>query len=57
MSIAQMAREICGTRSVISGSPKQPVHTMDNAHSKKLGVHYPGIEGVKRYMKELVELV
>ncbi|SOH05778.1 hypothetical protein KSMBR1_3301 [Candidatus Kuenenia stuttgartiensis] len=53
MNVAQIAREICGSRSIISGTPKKSIHTIDNTQSKELGVSYPGIEGVKRYIREL----
>ncbi|MCF6147654.1 MAG: NAD(P)-dependent oxidoreductase [Candidatus Kuenenia sp.] len=54
MSIAQIAREICGTRSIISGTQKKPINTIDNTESKGLGVRYSGIEGVKQYIRDLV---
>ncbi len=40
MSIAEMAKEICGSKSKISGSSKQPINTIDNTASKNLGVRY-----------------
>ncbi len=57
MAIAEMAREICGSKSRISGTPRQPVNTIDNTKSKKLGVHYAGTEGLRRYIQELIEVV
>ncbi len=57
MSIAEMAKEICGSKSKISGTPKQPKNTIDNTKSKKLGVQYAGMEGLRRYIQELVEVV
>ena len=57
MSIAEMAREICGSKSKISGAPKRPKNTIDNIESKKLGVHYTGTKGLRQYIQELVELI
>ena len=57
MSIAEMAKEICGSKSKISGTPKQPKNTIDNTKSKKLGVHYAGTEGLRQYIQELIEVV
>ncbi|KHE90567.1 MAG: NAD(P)-dependent oxidoreductase [Candidatus Scalindua rubra] len=57
MSIAEMARDICGSKSKISGTPKQPKNTIDNAESKKLGVRYAGTEGLRWYIEELIKVV
>ncbi|HHT9136692.1 MAG TPA: NAD-dependent epimerase/dehydratase family protein [Candidatus Wunengus sp. YC60] len=57
MSIARMAKEICASKSNISGTPKQPINTIDNTQSKALGVRYAGIEGLKRYIQELIDRV
>jgi nucleoside-diphosphate-sugar epimerase len=57
LSIAEMAKEICGSKSKISGTPKQPKNTIDNTKSKKLGVRYAGAEGLRQYIKELIEVV
>jgi Nucleoside-diphosphate-sugar epimerases len=57
MSIAEMAKEICSSKSKISGTPKQPKNTIDNAESKKLGVHYAGADGLRRYIQELVKRI
>ncbi len=57
MTIASMAKELCGSRSIISGIPKQPIHTIDSTQSKVLGVHYAGMEGLKRYIQELINHV
>lgn len=57
MTIASMVKELCGSRSIISGIPKQPIHTIDNTQSKVLGVHYAGMEGLKRYIQELINHV
>lgn len=57
MAIAEMTKEICNSRSKISGTSKQPVNTMDNTASRKLGVRYVGTEGLRRYIQELVELI
>ncbi len=54
MSIARMAKEICASQSNISGTPKQPINTIDNIQSRALGVRYAGIEGLKRYIQELL---
>ena len=57
LSIAKIAKEICGSKSKISGTPKQPVNTIDNTESKKLGVQYAETEGLKKYIQELIEIV
>jgi len=57
MSIAEMAKEICDSKSKISGTPKQPKNSIDNTASKTLGVHYTGAEGLRRYIRELIEVV
>ncbi|MGR3303655.1 MAG: hypothetical protein ACUZ8I_14315, partial [Candidatus Scalindua sp.] len=57
MSIAKMAKEICGSKSKISGVPKQPINTIDNTESKKLGVHYMGTEGLRQYIQELINII
>ena len=57
MSIAEIAKEICSSKSKISGTPKQPKNTIDNTESKKLGVQYTKTEGLRQYIKELIELV
>jgi len=57
LSIAEMAKEICGSKSKISGTPKQPKNTIDNTESKKLGVRYTDTEGLRQYIKELIEVV
>jgi len=57
LSIAEMAKEICGSKSKISGTPKQPKNTIDNTESKKLGVQYAGMEGLRQYIKKLIEVV
>ncbi|MCP4252477.1 MAG: hypothetical protein GY775_03515 [Candidatus Scalindua sp.] len=57
MSIVKMAREICNSKSKISGTSKQPKNTIDNTKSKKFGVRYAGTEGLRQYIKELIEVV
>lgn len=57
LTIAEMAKEICGSKSRISGTPKQPINTMDNTESKKLGVYYKGTKGLKQYIQELIKVV
>ena len=57
ISIAEMAKEICGSKSKISGTPKQPKNTIDNTESKKLGVRYMGTDGLRQYIQELIGLV
>ena len=57
ISIAKMAKEICGSKSKISGTPKQPKNTIDNTKSKKLGVRYAGTEDLRQYIKGLIEVV
>ena len=57
MTIAKMAKEICDSKSGINGTPKQPKNTIDNTESKKLGVHYAGIEGLRQYIQELINII
>ncbi len=57
LTIAEMAKEICGSKSKISGTPKQPKNTVDNTESKRLGVRYAGTEGLRVYIQELIELI
>lgn len=57
MSVARMAKEVCASKSNISGTPKQPIHTIDNTQSKALCVRYAGMEGLKRYIQELINRV
>ncbi|MDO8745589.1 MAG: NAD(P)-dependent oxidoreductase [Candidatus Brocadiaceae bacterium] len=54
MSIARMAKEMCTSQSNISGTPKQPINTIDNTQSRALGVWYAGTGGLKRYIRELI---
>jgi nucleoside-diphosphate-sugar epimerase len=56
MTIAKMAKEICDSKSSISGASKQPKNTIDNTESKKLGVHYEETDGLRQYIQELVNL-
>ena len=57
MSIARMAKEICASQSNLSGTPRQPVNTIDNTQSRALGVRYTGNNGLKRYIQELINRV
>ncbi len=57
LTIAEMAKEICDSKSKINGTPKQPKNSIDNTESKKLGVRYAGTEGLRQYIKELIEVV
>ena len=57
MTVARLAKEVCASKSIISGAPKQPIHTIDNTQSKSLGVCYTGIEGLKRYIQELINQI
>ncbi len=57
MAIAKMAAEICGSKSSIRGTPKQPKNTIDNTESRKLGVHYVGTEGLRQYIQELIGVI
>lgn len=57
MTIAEMAKEICNSKSNIRGTSKQPVNTMDNTESKKLGVHYKGTAGLRKYILGLIEVI
>ena len=57
MTIARLAKEICASQSNISGTPKQPVNTIDNTQSRSLGVRYAGDDGLKRYVQELINRI
>lgn len=57
MTVASIARELCGSRSIIGGMPKQPVNTIDNTQSGSLGVQYAGMVGLKRYIQELINRI
>jgi len=57
MSVARMAKEICASQSNLSGTPRQPVNTIDNTQSRSLGVRYAGMEGLKRYVQELINRI
>ena len=57
MSIAEMAKEICGSKSKISGTRKHPKNSIDNTESKKLGVHYIGTESLRVYIQELIDQI
>ncbi len=57
MTIAEMAKEICDSKSKISGTHKQPINTMDNTESKKLGVRYKGTKGLRKHIQELIEFI
>ena len=57
MSIARMTKELCASKSDISGTPKQPIHTIDNTQSRSLGVRYAGTEGLRRYIQELTHRI
>ncbi|MCR4321864.1 MAG: NAD(P)-dependent oxidoreductase, partial [Candidatus Brocadiaceae bacterium] len=57
MSIARMAKDICASKSNISGTPMQPIHTIENTQSRVLGVHYAGDEGLRRYIQELTHRI
>ena len=57
MSVARMAKEICASQSNLSGTPRQPVNTIDNTQSKSLGVRYAGDDGLKRYVQELINRI
>lgn len=57
MNVAKMAKEICVSKSNISGIPKYPLNYIDNAESKALGVRYSGTEGLRQYIRELIKLV
>lgn len=57
MGVARMAKEVYASKSNISGTPKQPIHTIDNTQSKALGVRYAGMGGLKGYIQELINRV
>ncbi len=57
MGVARIARELCSSKSNISGTPMQPIHTIDNTQSRLFGVRYAGIEGLTGYIQELLNRV
>ncbi len=57
MTVARMAKEFSASQSLITGTPKQPVHTIDNTQSRLLGVRYAGTDGLKRYIQELLKRI
>lgn len=57
MSVAHMAKDICASKSNISGTPRQPVHTIDNTQSQTSGIRYAGMQGLKQYLQELINRV
>lgn len=57
LSVARIAKDICSSKSNISGTPKQPIHTIDNARSQTLGIHYAGMPGLMQYVRELIDRV
>ena len=57
LTVAEITKEICNSKSKIRGTPKQPKNSIDNTESKKLGIHYTGTEGLRRYIQELVRVV
>ena len=57
MSIARMAKEMCASQSNISGTPRQPINTIDNTKSRALGVRYAGNNDLKRYIQELINRI
>ncbi|MDR4509288.1 MAG: NAD(P)-dependent oxidoreductase [Candidatus Brocadiaceae bacterium] len=52
-NIARIAKNIIGSSSYISGTSKEPLNRMENIQSKKLGLSYAGIDGIKHYIHEL----
>ncbi|OOP57660.1 MAG: hypothetical protein AYP45_02040 [Candidatus Brocadia carolinensis] len=57
MSVAHMAKDICASKSNISGTSRQPINTIDNAQSQVLGVRYAGMQGLKQYIQELIKRI
>lgn len=57
MSVAHMAKDICASKSNISGTSRQPINTIDNAQSQVLGVRYAGMQGFKQYIQELIKQI
>ena len=57
MTMARMAKDICASKSNISGTPRQPINTIDNTQSWALGVRYAGTDGLKRYIQELIHRI
>lgn len=57
MSVAWIARDLCNSKSQITGTSKYSVNTIDNTQSKALGVRYAGSEGLRRYIQELLSLL
>ena len=57
LSIAHMVKEICGSGSNIRGTPRKPIHAIDNTQSIALGVKYAGADGLKQYIRELINRI
>ncbi|OHB97788.1 MAG: hypothetical protein A2W74_08585 [Planctomycetes bacterium RIFCSPLOWO2_12_38_17] len=57
LSIAHMVKETCGSGSNIRGTPRKPIHTIDNTQSIALGVKYAGADGLKQYIRELINRI
>ncbi len=57
LSIAQMAAQMCASKSKIRGTPKKPINTMENGQSKMLGVSYVGRSGLRGYIQELLDRI
>ena len=57
LSIAHMVKETCGSGSNIRGTPRKPIHAIDNTQSIALGVKYAGMDGLKQYIRELINRI
>ncbi len=57
LSIAHMVKETCGSRSNIRGTPQKPIHTIDNTQSVALGVKYASVDGLKQYIRVLINRI
>ncbi len=57
MSVAHMAKDICASKSNISGTSRQPINTIVNAQSQVLGIRYAGMQGLKQYIQELIKRI
>ena len=57
LSIAHMVKETCGSGSNIRGTPRKPIHAIDNTQSIALGVKYAGADGLKQYIRELINRI
>lgn len=55
--VAQIAAEITGSQSVISGGPKQPKHTIETQKIKNLGMQFGGEPLLRKTVGQIVDCI